>query len=249
MSEIQVSASNHVLDIRLNRPDKKNAITAAMYAALARAFQAAASDPQTRVVTLGGGQDCFTAGNDLHDFLAAPPLDMDQPVFHFLEAISTCPKPIVAGVAGPAVGVGTTMLLHCDLVVAAPSARFQLAFVDLGVVPEAASSLLLPRLIGPQRAARHLLLAEPFNADTALAYGLVSEIVEDVEARVQDIARRLAAKPPEAVQLTKRLLRREGDTVAERIAAEAEIFATRLQSAEAREAFTAFFEKRPPNFG
>lgn len=249
MSEVQVSASNHVLDIRLNRPDRKNAITAAMYAALARAFQAAASDPQTRVVTLGGGPDCFTAGNDLHDFLATPPLDMDQPVFHFLKAISTCPKPVVAGVAGPAVGVGTTMLLHCDLVVATPSAHFSLAFVDLGVVPEAASSLLLPRLIGSQLAARHLLLAEPFNAETALAYGLVSEIAEDVEARVQDIARRLAAKPPEAVQLTKQLLRREGDTVAERIAAEAEIFAARLQSAEAREAFTAFFEKRPPNFG
>ena len=248
MSEIEVSASNHILDIRLNRPDKKNAITAAMYSALARALEAAASDPGTRVVTLTGSADCFTAGNDLNDFMVSPPLDMDQPVFHFLKAISTCPKPIVAGVAGPAVGVGTTMLLHCDLVVAAPSAYFSLAFVDLGLVPEAASSLLLPRLIGPQRAARHLLLADPFDAQAALAYGLVTELAEDVEARVQEMARRLAAKPPEAVQQTKALLRREDDTVAQRIAAEAEIFASRLQSAEAREAFTAFFEKRPPNF-
>jgi len=249
MSEVQVSANGHILDVRLNRPDKKNAITAAMYSALARAFEAAASDAHIRVVTLTGNRDCFTAGNDLGDFLQSPPLDTDQPVFHFLKAISTCPKPVVAGVAGPAVGVGTTMLLHCDLVIAAPSAHFSLAFVDLGVVPEAGSSLLLPRLIGPQRAAKHLLLAEPFDSATALAYGVVTEIAEDMEARVQEIARKLAAKPPEAVQLTKQLLRREGDTVAERIAAEGEIFAGRLQSPEAREAFTAFFEKRPASFG
>lgn len=249
MSEIQVSSSNRIVDLRLNRPDKKNAITAAMYAALARALDAAAADKGTRVVTLTGSADCFTAGNDLNDFIASPPADMDQPVFHFLRAISTFPKPIVAGVAGPAVGVGTTMLLHCDLIVAAPSAHFSFAFVDLGVVPEAGSSLLVPRLIGPQLAAKHLLLCEPFDAKTALAYGLVTEIAEDVEARVQEIARRLAAKPPEAVRLTKQLLRREGGTVAERIAEEGQIFAERLQSAEAREAFTAFFEKRPPNFG
>jgi enoyl-CoA hydratase/carnithine racemase len=249
MQDILISSGNRIVELRLNRPGKKNAITREMYAVLANALDAAAADPATRVVTIMGSGDCFTAGNDLHDFLQAPPLDLDQPVFRFLKAISTFPKPIVAGVHGPAVGIGTTMLLHCDLVLAAANASFSFAFVDLGLVPEAGSSLLLPRLIGQQRAARHMLLAEPFDAETARGYGLVADIVAEdaLETRVQDMARRLSAKPPEAVQLAKQLLRRESGTIAERIAEEGEIFAQRLQSAEAREAFTAFFEKRPPN--
>jgi enoyl-CoA hydratase/carnithine racemase len=171
-------------------------------------------------------------------------------VFRFLRAISTFPKVLVAGVQGAAVGVGTTLLLHCDLVVAAPDAVFSLPFVDLALVPEAASSLLLPRLIGPQRAARHLILTDPIDAEAALAYGFVTQIAPEggLEARVREIADRIAAKPPEAVRLTKSLLKAADEPVDARIAREAQAFASRLTSAEAREAFQAFFEKRPPNF-
>jgi enoyl-CoA hydratase/carnithine racemase len=197
-----------------------------------------------------GNGGTFTSGNDLNDFRHNPPLDLDQPVFRFLEAISTFPKILVAGVAGPAVGVGTTMLLHCDLIIAAPSAIFSLPFVDLALVPEAASSLLLPALIGRHRAAKHLVLGDPFDAETALSYGLVSEIVpeEELEARVGAIAARIAAKPPEAVRLTKKLLGHDPAAVRARIAEEGELFAARLTSPEAAEAFAAFFEKRPPDF-
>jgi enoyl-CoA hydratase/carnithine racemase len=247
---ILVASNGAVAEIRLNRPEKKNAITAAMYAALADALEAAASDDKVRVVTILANGDMFTAGNDLNDFLAAPPLDLGQPVFRFLRALATFPKVVVAGVAGAAVGVGTTLLLHCDLVVAAPDAVFSLPFVDLALVPEAASSLLLPRLIGPQRAARHLLLTDPIDAETAMAYGFVTRVAAAgaVEAEVREIADRIAAKPPEAVRLTKSLLKAEAEPVDARIAREAEAFASRLTSAEAREAFQAFFEKRPPNF-
>ena len=247
---ILVSQSGCVTQLRLNRPEKKNAITAAMYASFADAIEAASADDKVRVVTILANGDMFTAGNDINDFLQSPPLDMNQPVFRFLRAISTFPKVLVAGVVGTAVGVGTTLLLHCDLVVAAPDASFSLPFVDLALVPEAASSLLLPRLIGPQRAARHLILGDPIDAETALAYGLVTQIVAEgaLEARVTEIAGRIAAKPPEAVRLTKSLLRAENEPVAARIAREAEAFASRLTSAESREAFQAFFEKRPPNF-
>jgi enoyl-CoA hydratase/carnithine racemase len=202
------------------------------------------------VVSIMGNGGTFTSGNDLNDFRHNPPLDLDQPVFRFLEAISTFPKIIVAGVAGAAVGVGTTMLLHCDLVVATPSASFSLPFVDLALVPEAGSSLLLPALIGRHRAAKHLILGDPFDADTAFNYGLVSEIVsdEDLEARVRLIAHRIAAKPPEAVRLTKRLIGQDPAAVRARIAEEGELFANRLKSAEAAEAFAAFFEKRAPDF-
>jgi enoyl-CoA hydratase/carnithine racemase len=250
MSEILVSTEGRVTRLRLNRPDKKNAITAAMYSALADGLDAAAADPKVRVVTITGEGGTFTAGNDLKDFMESPPLGMDQPVFRFLTALAAFPKPIVAGVAGAAVGVGTTLLLHCDLVLAAPSASFSLPFVDLALVPEAASSLLLPRLIGSQRAARHLILGDPFDAETALAYGVVTEIADeaDLDARVDEIAARVAAKPPEAVRLTKQLLRGEEEPVAARMVREGEAFGRRLQSAEAAEAFRAFFEKRQPNF-
>ena len=184
------------------------------------------------------------------NFTLNPPDRLDEGVRR-LEALLDCDKPVVAAVTGAAIGIGTTMLLHCDLVVAAPSARFSLPFVDLGLVPEAASSLLLPRLIGPQRAVRHLVLGDPFDAETALRYGLVGDIVPEgaLEQAVAKMAARIAAKPPEAVRLTKRLLRSESSGVEARIAEEAEAFAGRLRSAEAIEAFTAFFEKRPPYFG
>lgn len=248
--DILITRSGRILEVRLNRPDKKNAITSAMYAALAEALRSAAADPEVRVVTILGSGGTFTSGNDLKDFQQTPPLDLDQPVFHFLDAISTFPKVLVAGVEGAAVGVGTTLLLHCDLVLAAHSALFSLPFVDLALVPEAASSLLLPDLIGRHRAAKHLILGEPFDAATALGYGLVTELVTDeLEARVRAVANRIAAKPPEAVRLTKQLLRSDEDAIRARIEKEAKLFAARLTSAEAAEAFRAFFEKRAPNFG
>lgn len=248
--EILQTRSGPVLELRFDRPDKKNAITVDMYAALADALRSAAADDAIRVVTLTGSGGSFTAGNDLRDFQQAPGGGGDRPVAHFLQAISTFPKAIVAGVAGPCVGVGTTMLLHCDLVLAAPSALFSLPFVDLGLVPEAGSSLLLPRLIGRQRAAKHLILGEPFDADTALAYGLAAEVVEEgaLEERLLATAQRIAAKPPEAVRLTKQLLREDPAAIAERIAEESRLFGERLQSAEAAEAFAAFFRKRGPDF-
>lgn len=248
--EIRKKREGAILELRFNRPDRKNAITTAMYSALAGALRTAAADEEIRVVTLSGSEGIFTAGNDLRDFQDAPGTGADRPVSHFLEAISTFPKILVAGVAGPAVGVGTTMLLHCDFVLAAPSAVFSLPFVDLGLVPEAGSSLLLPRLIGRQRAVKHLILGEPFDAETALSYGLVAEIIaeEALDRRVREIAERVAAKPPEAVRLTKKLLREDPAAVRERIAEESALFGDRLRSPEAAEAFAAFFEKRPPKF-
>lgn len=250
-AEIIVTSKGAIAELRLDRPGKKNAITAAMYSALADALDAAAADDRIRVVTILGSGGAFTAGNDLNDFLQAPPLDIDQPVFRFLRAISRFPKVLVAGVEGVAVGVGTTLLLHCDLVVAAPDAAFSMPFVDLALVPEAASSLLLPRLIGHQRSANHLILGDPIDAAAALAYGLVTEIAPaaELEARVAAIAERIAAKPPEAVRMTKALLKSGDEAVEARIAREAEAFATRLTSSEAREAFQAFFERRAPDFG
>jgi enoyl-CoA hydratase/carnithine racemase len=249
--EILQTILGPVMELRLNRPDKKNAITSAMYAALADALHAAAADPAVRVVTIRSNGDIFTAGNDLKDFQQVPPLDLDQPVFRFLNALSTFPKVVIAGVSGAAVGIGTTLLLHCDLVLAGPDAIFSMPFADLGLVPEAASSLLLPMLIGRQRAGKHLILGDPFDARTALDYGLVTEIVEgdQLDQRVSKLAQRIAAKPPEAVRLTKRLIAGDTGAVTARIAEEGELFAERLKSREAAEAFAAFFEKRAPDFG
>ena len=240
-----------VMELRLNRPDKKNALTHEMYAALSERLDEAERDDDVLVVTVTGSGGAFTSGNDLRDFQEAPPVGSDKPVYRFQRTIARFPKILVAGVAGPAVGIGTTMLLHCDLVVAAPSAQFHLPFVDLGLIPEAASTLLLPALIGPQRTARHLILAEPFDASTALAYGIVGEIVEEaaLEGRVRELALKVAAKPPEAVRLSKRLIREEREPVIDRIDKESELFARRLHSPEAAEAFRAFFEKRAPDFG
>lgn len=250
-SDIHVSSHGGITVLRFNRPEKKNAITSSMYSELANALDAARDDPSVRVVSILGSEDIFTAGNDLKDFLESPPERGDQAVFRFLRALSRFPKPCLAGVSGPAVGIGTTMLLHCDLVLGTPDASFSMPFVDLALVPEAASSLLLPRLIGPHRAARHLLLGEPFDAPTALNYGLLSGIVapEKLEEEVEKMATALAAKPPEALRITKALLRQPDEPVGARIEREGQAFAERLQSAEAKEAFLAFFEKRPPNFG
>ena len=211
MSEhVRVEQSGGVLAITLARPERRNAITVAMYAALAEAFEGAARDESVWVITIRGeGQD-FAAGNDLADFLSALPRDTtDIPVWRLLRALAQREIPIVAAVHGNCVGIGTTLLLHCDLVIADESARFSLSFVDLALVPEAASTLLLPRLAGRRRAARYLLLGEPFGAEEALAIGLASHVVRagGLEAELGRVVVALLAKPVEALRLTQRLLR------------------------------------------
>ena len=245
---IAVGAEDGVLEIRFNRPDKKNAITGAMYSALADALAVADADPAIRAVLFSGAGDAFTAGNDLEDFLADTPDGGDSPVWRFLQAVATARKVLVAAVHGPAVGVGTTMLLHCDLVYAGRSARLALPFVKLGLVPEAASSLLLPRLAGHQRAAEMLLLGEPFDAATALSLGLVNRVVEDADllATARAAAAAVAALPPDAVQQSKALLKGNTPEVLARMAEEARLFRDRLRSAEFRQAASAFLRKRPP---
>jgi len=254
MSEhVRVEQHGEVLAITLDRPERRNAITVAMYAALADAIEEGAANDAIRVITVSGeGQD-FAAGNDLADFLeAAPRLDEEIPVWRLLRALATCETPIVAAVHGNCVGIGTTMLLHCDLVIADDSARFSMPFVDLGLVPEAASSLLFPRLAGRRRAARYLLLAELFGVDEALAIGLVSHraAAGTVDDKLQEVVTALLAKPPEALRQTQRLLRHGArDEVLERMKMESSLFAERLASAEVKEAISAFFEKRRPKFG
>lgn len=253
MSEhVRIEQQGEVLAITLARPERRNAITVAMYAALADAFEQVARDSDVRLITIRGeGQD-FAAGNDLADFLAAAPrIDEEIPVWRLLRALATCEIPIVAAVHGNCVGIGTTMLLHCDLVVADDSARFSLPFVDLGLVPEAASSLLLPRLAGRRRAARYLLLGEPFGVDEAIDIGLVSHRAAPgaLDEKLQQIVAALLAKPPEALRETQRLLRHGArDEILQRMKMESSLFAERLPSAEVKEAISAFFEKRKPDF-
>ena len=245
---VRVEKQGAALSITLARPERRNAITVAMYAALADAVEQAESDPSIRVVVFRGeGQD-FAAGNDLADFLDAASRDGDEiAVWRFLRALAGCETPLVAAVHGNCVGIGTTMLLHCDLVVAEEGTRFSLPFVDLGLVPEAASSLLLPRLAGRRLAARYLLLAEPFGVDEAMAIGLVSHraLSSRVEEALAPIVAQLLAKPPEALAATQRLLRRGArDEILERMQLEGGVFAERLQSAEVKEAISAFFDRK-----
>jgi len=239
-----------VLTLRFNRPEKKNALLTAMYADTAAALKAAASDAAVRVVIITGTADSFSAGNDLKDFLDNPPTNADAPVFQFMRGLSTFPKPVIAAVNGIAVGVGTTMLLHCDLAYAVPGAKFQLPFVNIAIVPEFASTLLLPRMVGHAKAAELLLLGEAFTVETALDMGLINAVVapEQLMATALQKAKALAAKPPAALRQAKALMRANAKQVADCIAVENEAVAERLGSAEFREAATAFFEKRAPDF-
>jgi enoyl-CoA hydratase/carnithine racemase len=252
MSEhIQTGKDGAVLTIRFNRPDKKNAFTVAMYEAMAAALADAERDAAVRVVLFTAAGDAFTAGNDLGDFMSKPPTDENSPVFRFLAALASATKPLVAAVDGLGVGIGLTLLLHCDLVYASERTKLRAPFVDLGLVPEAASSLLLPRLFGYQRAAEILLLGETIDAKRAYELGLVNAVVPAAElgAKALDACQKLAAKPPMALKLTKQLLKDPGHaTVAERIRHEAVFFGKQLVSAEVKEAITAFFEKRAPDF-
>ena len=249
--EIVYSAAEGVAQIRIHRPAKKNALTASMYAALAEAIGAAESDSAVRAIVILGSEGAFTAGNDLQEFLQDPPTGLDRPVYRFMTALAGAEKVVVAGVSGLAVGIGTTLLLHCDLVVAGRGARFSLPFVNLGLVPEFASSLLLPRLVGRQLAGKHLLLADPIDAATALAYGIISEVVDDevVDTVALEWASRLAAKAPRAIRETKRLLKPDALEIGQRIANEATVFSAQLSSQETRESLNAFVEKRAPRFG
>jgi len=251
LNEILTDTSAGVLTITLNRVDKKNAITAAMYASMADALAQAQADPAVRAVVFQGHETIFSAGNDIGDFLSQAPSTMDSAVFRFLRGISTFPKPVLAAVCDPAVGIGTTLLFHCDLVYAGDNAAFSMPFVNLGLCPEAASSYLAPRRMGYGRAAEALLLGEPFMAEAALEMGLISRIVPPGEAAAlaQRQAQKLAAKPIGSLIETKRLMKLEqADVVAQRMAEEGVSFARMLREPAAREAFSAFMEKRRPDF-
>jgi enoyl-CoA hydratase/carnithine racemase len=236
----------HVQIIRFNRPEKKNAITRAMYQAMTDALKAADDTPDIRVNVFLGTEGCFSAGNDMADFLAfAMGGSMGREVLDFLAALATAKKPVVSGVDGLAIGIGATIHLHCDLTVASDRSLFKTPFVDLALVPEAASSLIAPRLMGHQRAFALLALGEGFSAAEAKEAGLIWKVTapEAVEAETLSLAAKLAAKPPEALRIARDLIRGEPDAILSRIAEEAELFATRLKSAEARAAFEAFMKR------
>ena len=240
-----------VMTITLNRVARKNSITADMYSALADALESANHDVAVRAVVIQGHETVFSAGNDIGDFLNNPPATSEAPVFRFLRGLSSFPKPIVASVCGPAVGIGTTMLFHCDLVYAGDNAAFSMPFVNLGLCPEAASSFLAVQLMGYPRAAEALLLGEPFMAETALEMGLITRIVPPAEANAlaQRQAQKLAAKPLTSVMETKRLMKKgNAGMVAERMAEEGTSSGRMLHEPAAREAFSAFMEKRRPDF-
>jgi enoyl-CoA hydratase/carnithine racemase len=251
VSHIGTHRDGAIQRIELNRPEKKNALTREMYSQLATAIDAAEADAAVRVMLLHGAGDAFTAGNDLHDFIAGFTLDDAGSPHRFLRSISHAAKPIVAAVHGAAIGIGTTMLAHCDLVFAAESARFQLPFVNLGICPEAASSVLLPALVGYARATELILLGEPFSARTAREIGFITEVVPDAEllAVATAAARKLADKPPAALRAAKDLLKRPlMPQIEAALAEEAKQFRALVSSPEAKEAFAAFLEKRKPDF-
>jgi enoyl-CoA hydratase/carnithine racemase len=247
---IKTAVMNGVATIEIARPEKKNAITFAMYEAMAAALRAAQDDGAVRAVLITGQPGIFTSGNDLEDFLARPP-GGDSPAFQFMKAMIATDKPVVAAVTGAAIGIGTTMLLHCDLVYVSDEARLAMPFVGLGLVPEFASSFVFPQLVGRTKAAEKLLLGEPFSAQEAVDLGIANAVLPAAEVvnHARRIAERFNALPPGAVRETKKLMRRaDADEVLQAIAAEGEVFAARLATPEAKEAFSAFFQKRKPDF-
>jgi enoyl-CoA hydratase/carnithine racemase len=251
MAEHVVSQlQDRILTVRMDRPEKKNALTRQMYSAMTAALEQAEADPAVRVILITGTADCFTAGNDLQDFANAAPSEPTVAI-DYLKTLAAAQKPVLAAVAGVAVGIGTTMLLHCDLAYAATSARFQLPFVNLGLCPEAGSSLILPSLMGHHRATELLFFGEPFTAETACELGIVNQVVSDQEllAVAMAKAQQLAQKPPSALRTTKALLKRHtAGAVIEAMDSETRQFAALLQGPEAKEALTAFLQRRKPNF-
>ncbi|CAN2239868.1 CaiD Enoyl-CoA hydratase/carnithine racemase [Candidatus Planktophila dulcis] len=245
MTEIKTSNQGQTLVLRLNRPEKMNAITRDMYAGLATQLNQAAENPDIRCVLITSEGDHFTAGNDIRDFMSNPPTEGDSGVAKFLGSLLEFPKPLLAAVKGNAIGVGTTMLLHCDVVVASPSANFSMPFTSLGLVPEAGSTKLLPDLIGYQRAAKIFMTGESFGADEALEMGLIAEIDADAESKALAIAEKIAQQPPNAILNTKALMKAGShDAVAAVMLAEFQLFSLALQSEEAADAFMKFMSTR-----
>lgn len=249
--QIKTELSDGVFTLQINRPDKKNALTLAMYQALIDGLNEADSDDKVRAILISGTDDCFTSGNDMADFLENPPTGMESPVFKFTTTISEARKPIVAAVNGLAVGVGATMLLHCDLAYAGENAKFLFPFVNLGLCPEAGSSLLLPRIMGHQRAAELILLGEMFKSDKACSLGIVTEVCPDADVRATAMSKalKLASQPAASVRLTKEMLKRSyASALQQTKAEEVGTFVERLKSPEAAEALLAFKERRKPDF-
>ncbi|WP_417458332.1 enoyl-CoA hydratase [Kordiimonas sp.] len=242
---------DRVLHITFNRPEKKNALTHAMYAKMVDAMRAADEDDGVRAILFTGAGDVFTSGNDLADFRDTPPLGADAPVTQFLGCLLNAKKPLVMAVNGIGVGIGLTMLLHADIVYASENAVLQAPFVDLALVPEAASSLLLPRLVGHAKAAEIFMLGKRVSADEAYTMGLVSQVfkADELAAAAGKAALALAKKAPQSLQLTKKLMRGDREVVAARMAEEGKLFGERLTSPELMEAIMAFMQKREPNFG
>ena len=248
---IKTTIAGGVATIEIARPQKKNALTIAMYDAMTAAIAAAVADDTVRALLIVGQPGIFTSGNDLEDFMQRPPTGEDSPVFRFMHALTACGKPVVAAVTGAAVGIGTTMLLHCDLVYVSEDARLSMPFVSLGLVPEFASSLLLPRLMGHAKAAEKLLLGEALTAAEAADSGIASAVLpaDAVLAHARRMAERFNSLPPGAVRETKRLMRSSSQVATVyAMRAEAAVFAERLRSPEAKEAFEAFFARRKPDF-
>ncbi len=248
---IRTAALNGVATIEIARPEKKNAITAAMYKAMAEALDAAKADNTVRAVLITGQPGIFTSGNDIEDFMQRPSDVSESPAIGFMKALMDCDKPVVAAVTGAAIGIGTTMLLHCDFVYVSDEARLAMPFVSLGLVPEFASSLIVPQLMGNVRAAEKLLLGDPFTGADAVEAGIANAVLPAAEVvpHARRIAERFNSLPPGAVRETKKLMRRARSAAAlETIGVEGAIFGARLQSPEAREAFSAFFQKRKPDF-
>ena len=247
---VVISKADGVLEIRFNRPDKKNALSAEMYESVAAALDGANDDRAIRAVLLTGTGDTFTSGNDVRNFQARSVSNAPSASGRFLPALTTFRKPLIGAVNGAAIGIGTTMLLHCDLIVAATNARFHMPFTPLGLVPEAGSSLLVPQAIGHRRASALLLLGDAIDAATALDWGLINQVVapDALMPTARALAARLAALPSESVRQTKALMRGDNPGMQARIAEELLLLRERVRSPEAKEAFAAFVEKRKPDF-
>jgi len=245
---IQIERERGLLTLRLNRPEKKNALTRAMYSALAAALKEADEDPGIYAVLITGSHECFTAGNDIADFIQKPPSNLDSPVFHFMLNLLECRKPVIAGVAGAAVGIGTTLLLHCDLVYVSADARLRMPFVNLGLCPEFGSSLILPRLLGHAKAAELLLLGERFSGEQAAAWGIANEALGSGEAalaKAREMAQRFESLPPEAVRISKQLMKApDRELLRKVIEEEGALFTQRLRSPEAMAALMGFINRQ-----
>jgi len=250
-NHVVTTLEDRVMTLRMTRLDKKNALTQSMYTAMAEAIHSAATNPEVRVLVLAAHPECFCAGNDLADFINTPAEGNDSPVLVFMRALANFEKPVIAAASGIAVGIGVTMLLHCDLVYCGEKTKLNMPFVSLGICPEFASSYVLPRLMGHHRAAELVLLGEGFTAQTALQYGLVNALLpnDQVEAKAMEKAKQMAALAPQAVRTTKMLLKKwNQDTMKESIEIEGHHFMSMLKGPEAIESVTAFLQKRKPDY-